>query len=857
MRWIVCLLLTPGLAWAGDYVWWEGEAPTLTNFPRASSFSANTLGEAKNLLSNSNWLSIDGSHPELRAAPFAKYRIEIPKAGTYNLWCRKFWQHGPFNWRFDNDAWTLCPKDVGLADETFLRPNIVANWVYLGQVKLKQGPTTFQLELTKPDNGHDDYVAAFDCFVLVPGAFMPNGKIKPNEKTYLAAEDFFAWEPGLDDFHSSPIDLRSLNEKVAGEKGYLHRVGNAIQLADGTPVRLFGVGVGPNNIRQDHATIDYLARKLAKLGVNAVRYHGELFDINADPATAPAPNLEKLHYLVHALKQNGIYTEISCYFPLWFDMASSNLVEGYAGFKNTKPFAVVYFNPKLQERYKAWLKRILSEVNPYTKQPLASDPGVAIIELVNEDSLFFWTFNKDNVPPEQWKLLEEKFGHSIEPAWSMTRDGLKNASEEQKKRIVEQVHFLAETQKGFYKSMTDYLKQDLHYGGLVVCSNWTTADNAILDPVERYTYTAGDLMDSHGYFNNPHEGEGADYSVRTGHTFRSLSPLVDPEHAPLNWIRIDGYPRIVSEIGYASPNRYRAESTLLTAAYASLVGMDGVFFFGLSSDFFNDQALFRGSLSSPVTYATFPAAALIYRRADVPVAMPSYVESGTVQDYLSLQSGGAAPNSELDSIRRRDVPQNGPASSKGALDTLAFFVGPVVRSYDMHPISIAPAERYIDREHKHVRSSNNAVVWDYGKGLLTVNTPLTVGVAGFLAKAGAITVGPMTVESKDEYASIVLTSLDQQPLEQSHQLLIQAMTEDQPYGFATKNDTITSLGGAPYNVRKIHAKVSLTAVANAATQIHTLDENGYPITKAIHVTTGPDSLSLELPSEAVYLVLAR
>jgi hypothetical protein len=848
-----------GVARGADYIWWEGERPTISNFPPEGPFSHTALGDACKLLSNSEWLSIAGPQPGLKTAPYAKYRIEIPKAGTYNLWCRKFWKHGPFNWRFDNQPWTLCPKDVGLADETFLKPNIVANWVYLGKVTLDKGKTTFQLELVTPDN--NEYVAAFDCFVLVPGAFQPNGRYKPDEKTHLAEEDFFAWEPPLDDFHSSPIDLRSLNENVAGEHGYLRRAGHTITLADGKPVRLFGINVGPENFRQDHETIDYLARKLAKLGFNAVRVHGQLFDINADPAASPLPgDVEKLQYLVHALKQNGIYTEISCYFPLWFDMASSNLVDGYAGFKNTKPFAVMFFNPAMQARYKAWLKRVLTEPNPYTNVPLATDPAVAMIELVNEDSLFFWTFNKDNIPPSQWKILEDKFGNRIEPVWSMTRDGLKNASSAQRLRIADQVRFLANVQRDFYKSMWNYLKTDLHYGGLIVASNWTTADNAILDPVERYTYTAGDVMDRHGYFNNPHEGEGADYSVRTGHTFRSLSPLMAPEQVPLGVIRIDGFPQIISEIGYASPNRFRAESTLLTAAYASMQDIDGVFFFGLNSDFFHDATLGRGSLSSPVTYATFPAAALLFRRSDVAPAMPAYVEWSSPAELMDLKATAASAQA-LDSIRRHDAPE-GVVAPGGDLDPLTYFVGPVVRTYDAGSrIASVHPEFYINHKAKTVRSSNNAVSWDFGNGLLTVNTPLTAGVAGFLAKAGKATAGPLSIECQDEYAAFTATSLDHQPLDQSHKILVQAMTEDRPYGFKTAGDTITSLGGVPYNVRKIHAKLALnfdTALAPITSPLSAsaiaLDENGYPAKK---LQLPGNAIELLWPDECVYVVISR
>ena len=69
---------------------------------------------------------------------------------------------------------------------------------------------------------------------------------------------------------------------------------------------------------------------------------------------------------------------------------------------------LLFFNPKLQEGYKAWLKALLSRPNPYTGIPLAKDPALAIIQLQNEDSLLFWT--AQNIKGKQAELLGRQFG---------------------------------------------------------------------------------------------------------------------------------------------------------------------------------------------------------------------------------------------------------------------------------------------------------------------------------------------------------------------------------------------------------------------------------------------------------------
>ncbi len=85
-----------------DTVWWEGEKPTETNFPKRTWFSPQNAREA-DLLSAGAWLSNSGKRTGPEA--FAKYRVSVPAAAEYDFWVRKFWKHGPFRWRFGEQEW--------------------------------------------------------------------------------------------------------------------------------------------------------------------------------------------------------------------------------------------------------------------------------------------------------------------------------------------------------------------------------------------------------------------------------------------------------------------------------------------------------------------------------------------------------------------------------------------------------------------------------------------------------------------------------------------------------------------------------------------------------------------------------
>src|SRR5262249_49740744 len=154
--------------------------------------------------------------------------------------------------------------------------------------------------------------AAFDCFLLTPHFFRPAGKLKPDERSGKADEGFFPFEPAVDEFATDAVlDLRNLNEPIAGASGFLRRDGDKIALGNRRPARFWGVNVRPLNVNADYASHDYLARKLAKLGVNLVRVHGPFFDLIDHPGNVDPAALDQLQHFVASMKSAGIYCELS------------------------------------------------------------------------------------------------------------------------------------------------------------------------------------------------------------------------------------------------------------------------------------------------------------------------------------------------------------------------------------------------------------------------------------------------------------------------------------------------------------------------------------------------------------------
>ena len=895
-------------AGAPDWVWWEGEKPSSTNFPTRTSFSASTFRAKRAVLSGGDWLTYEGRRGKEEV--FARYTVNIPAAGEaggtpgsagteYRLWCRKFWQHGPFRWRFENGEWTTCPRDVSLMDSTDIRKYLCANWVYLGTVTLEKGAREFELRLLVGEG--EETAACFDAFVLTRGPFLPRGKLKPGQFSGKAAPGCFAWEPGIDPFRDDAhLDLRQMNEAYAGEHGFVRRDGASFSDDTGRKLRFWAIDSGYELAGMERGMVDYFARHIAKLGVNMVRIHG---GVAGDGPGYPlnARRIDDLHYLVSALKKQGIYSYVSFYFPLWYSVQPS------PG-RDMKPFALIYYEPELQKAYRSWLKAILTTPNPYTGKPLAEEPAVAITELVNEDSFFFWTFAKANVTPAHWALLEKRFGSWLGDrygsvakalmawggakeaedghdgrmvlfeAWNMTGGAMNGAPPGRKARVGDQVRFLAETQRGFYAETAAYMRTELGARCLVNCSNWTVSDPAMLDAIEKWTYTAGDMMDRHGYFDREHKGDAAGYSVAPGQTFRNISALKEPNDLPLQFMQTEGFPQIITEIGWPNPNIYKAEQPFLSAAYGSLQGVDGIFTFSMGVPHWEDGAV-KFALACPSILGGFPAAAIAYRRGDIAEAAPVIRQVVDPEDLFAMKGSGGFAAQALDQFRKADVPAGrkpgevspvpgGPAGDRlaatvSSVDPLSFYVGPVVRAFrpvagDSFQVNLGGL---IDLKRKVVKSVTGELAWDFGKGLAIVNSPLTQGAAGFLAKAGAVRLGDVTVKGLNEYAVVMVTSLDGTRLSEAGRILIQATTTDRPYGFRTKgggkDGTIADVGGYPMTMEKVRATVALKA-GRGRWKAVALDGNGYATKTKVAVTGGGGKpLLVKLPADAIWTVLER
>lgn len=229
---------------------------------------------------------------------------------------------------------------VNIADDGKIDLRFIA-WVRVGTVRLEAGRHRVAFKMHSDNNHH----GMLDCLVFTDEAFTPEGTRKPGEESdarIVSAEGRWAFQPPRDAFSPDALlDLRSLNEAVAGEHGFISRSkdGADFAFADGTPVRFWAV--------VDSAYDKDLARHarfLAKRGVNMVRFHCNITPRGSDLMEIDQAERDRVWKGVAAMKKEGIYVTFS---PYWAGPARVNPAMGVLDTAGGGNWGLLFFDQKL------------------------------------------------------------------------------------------------------------------------------------------------------------------------------------------------------------------------------------------------------------------------------------------------------------------------------------------------------------------------------------------------------------------------------------------------------------------------------------------------------------------------------
>ena len=374
--------------------------------------------------------------------------------------------------------------------------------------------------------------------------------------------------------------------------------------------------------------------------------------------------------------------------------------------------------------------------------------------------------------------------------------------------------------------------------------------NTPLSPAHLYSLTALDFTDQHYYWDHP---SGFNPVTIRNHPLLEANPL-DPKGrqrfstSHLASAKVSGKPFFCTEWGFPYPNDYRVEGPMWIAAYACLQDWDGI-----TATHYNSQAVLKeeGALrgpfqiyNDPLTFGQFPAAALLFHRHDIEAARRLIQVGYSHVDSFYCQNWDGLPFQFLPFISRVegrffDDRYDGKADlvvSSGLSATGDYSAAPQSIVFSNNPWSDLYNKTKGSPENLDVqslnarlqkkgdeggmtefkqsagtlRSDNGQVCLDYQRRLLSINTPRTQGAVGFLGGA-KVELQDVIIESETPFCSVMVSSLDNEPISTSKKCLITAIARAENTGQAWNQDRTKLLdrGKAPVLAEPVAANVTL------------------------------------------------
>jgi hypothetical protein len=218
-----------------------------------------------------------------------------------------------------------------------------------------------------------------------------------------AAEDMFPFViPGL----AAPptgsiVDVSWLNERPAGGHGFVRARDGHFVDGRGRRLRFLASNFTFGSCFPDHDAADKLAARLASLGINCIRFHhtdNQVAPRGIWKAGTPKKNefdpgqLDRLDYFIAALKRHGIYANINLHISRNY-WEGEDFPDGLASNRERQAQlpnygkAIDKINDQMIRMQRDYARALLTHVNPYTQSSYAKEPGVAIVEINNENSL--------------------------------------------------------------------------------------------------------------------------------------------------------------------------------------------------------------------------------------------------------------------------------------------------------------------------------------------------------------------------------------------------------------------------------------------------------------------------------------
>ena len=611
---------------------------------------------------------------------------------------------------------------------------------------------------------------------------------------------------------STSIDLSFLLDAPAGKHGFVRIRDGHLARGDGARLRLWGIHLTDwsrgSVLLPPKEDVPLWASTLARYGINCVRLHfidldapRGLIAAGADSRSFDPQQLDRLDFLVAELKKRGIYIDLNLNVGRSYRAGDS--VPGFDRIRWAK--GMTLYDPRLIELQREYARKILTHVNPYTGLAYRDDPAVAIVEILNENAVWVGftapTYYDDqltalyngwlakNLSSADVARLREITGVAAgAPVPRLKGPEVASAPRE---RFIAESRFIVDVESKFYLGMADYLRDSL--GVRVPITGTADHGHSSSSYPMLMSLAKLDVVDGHSYWQHP----GAPPPVNT--------PMVnDPLRSTvvrLSRTAVAGKPYTVSEFNHPFPNDWAAEGIPIAAAYGAFQDWDAIMVYTFEpkrdpqwQSYVGDP--FDISLD-PVRMTQMATGALAFLRGDVRPARRTVARS-----YARDQA--------FDSRRlpRTETPYFTPGFPLAT---------PLVHGVRIASLDGAPTERYPTLDTTTIVSDTRELVWrrlNGERGMVTQETDRTQALIGFV-KAHRAAVRNLVADVRNDFASIVLSSMDGRPISSSGRLLLSAGSRVSNTGLRwnAEGTRVAQQGGPPSLIEPVTGSITLRALS--------------------------------------------
>lgn len=723
----------------------------------------------------------------------------------------------------------------------------------------------------------DDRVPVYAKIEKGTDEYMSSVDINSENDINCDLSTFYVYtQPDISKLKGTALDASFVLDAPAGKHGFVQRDGDSFVCVDDSgnkkPIKFFGTNIGGKGAFPDtHEEADMLADSIAAAGFNLVRVHNidgvsvpNVFD-NADSGKKLSDKqMDKLCYLLSALKQRGIYYFLDQ--TVARKIYADDGTEDYDKIKSAK--AVCYFDETLIGILENYSEMFLGYYNKYTGCKIGDDSALALIDLNNEDDLIPFDirslvgthyYDEYKKLYNEWLLERYKTRDALKAAWNkpdwyMTRSlddsedptagtveltsyGAIGSGDSAKyytpARSQDERRFASEVMQRYFARRIEHLRK---LGVKCAITGNTVWGHTM--PEIWYTNTTTDFIDTHLYWSHRLGGQGLqspgtyfntnerEKDAATGEEITGTTSSLKADGLGLIGQavtrRVYGMPYTISEFKHCPANPYIAESLPLISAYSLMHGWNPLdFIFNANTDYYTklkdgEKVCLDDVFSSqenPILRAMYPASTITFQRADVAEATSGYYANYT---------------DRADNRDETDVFYVGLTSKGGRIWHGGGHFFPNMGDYGLigksgvafnpdgmdsvNDISVKEAADNATNGNKVYTSQTGELTTDLKNGIFNMNTKRSQAICGFIGDK-KYTAGRLSASIDNSFAAVTLVSLDGNAIESSDSMLLTMAGNAINYGQLLSEDgnTLKKAGVYPIMVEQITGEIEIAA----------------------------------------------